>query len=332
MDGQIQNPLQSGQGAISLDSAVGILRSRDEQQTAPPPAAEAPREEPQNTAPEAEPAAETPSEQPDDATPAEPDLPAIEPPASWKAADKELFKTLPREAQQRIAEREREREQATNRALQEAAEKRKATEAERTAYENERQRYAQQLNTLVPLLQQQFQGKWANIDWVKLARDNPAEAVALREERDAEYIKLQHALAEQHRLRTQEQETQKAQLREVAQREFESLLDKRPELKDRSALEKFHRDIRDYAVSIGYKPEEYDNNIDHRNVLILEKAMLYDKAQKAKAEAVAKPVPKVQTPGTSQGKADKAAEERAALLKRAERTGDLRDYARLLRT
>jgi hypothetical protein len=48
--------------------------------------------------------------------------PPIEPPRSWTKEDKELFTSLPRATQERIAERERSREGDFNRRQQEAAE------------------------------------------------------------------------------------------------------------------------------------------------------------------------------------------------------------------
>jgi hypothetical protein len=67
------------------------------------------------------------------------DLPPIEPPRSWTKEDKELFTSLPRATQERIAERERSREGDFNRRQQEAAEKSKALEAERSKAEQARQ-------------------------------------------------------------------------------------------------------------------------------------------------------------------------------------------------
>lgn len=168
MDAQNQNPLHAGESSLTLDAAVGLLSGRDDEQNSP----RAPGREPGRGAAEqdrrafdkgdaeAASAGEDPrssgdSEDADRAEPPpgpEPEGAAIEPPVSWKAADKALFRTLPREVQQVIADRERMREQTTNRALQETAAWRKAAEAERKAVEVERQHYTQQLAAMLPAL------------------------------------------------------------------------------------------------------------------------------------------------------------------------------------
>lgn len=113
--------------------------------------------------------------------------------------------------------------------------------------------------------------------------------------------------------------------------EREALVGKRPDLQDKAALARFHNELRDYAISVGFAPEQYDGNLSHLNLLVLEKAMLYDRAQRARSEAIARPVPKVQWPGAAQSRADRTAEDRAARLKRLEKTGRVEDAVGLLR-
>jgi hypothetical protein len=80
-----------------------------------------------------------------------PSEPAIDPPVSWKAEEKERFKTLPRATQKYLAERERERDTFVSRTQQEAAEHRKAVDAERSARLQDRQAHAQQLGTVITM-------------------------------------------------------------------------------------------------------------------------------------------------------------------------------------
>src|SRR5271166_1728543 len=67
--------------------------------------------------------------------------PPIEPPRSWKADEKERFKSLPRETQAYLAERETERDRALNRSQNEAAEKLKGLTAKEQAVEQARAQY-----------------------------------------------------------------------------------------------------------------------------------------------------------------------------------------------
>jgi hypothetical protein len=103
-------------------------------------------------------------------------LPPIEPPRSWTKDDKELFSSLPRATQERIAERERLRESDFLRRQNEAAELRKAMDAERGKVEQARQQYEAALPALLQTLQQQQAGEFADIktiaDVEKLARED----------------------------------------------------------------------------------------------------------------------------------------------------------------
>jgi hypothetical protein len=74
-----------------------------------------------------------------------------------------------------------------------------------------------------------------------------------------------------------------------------------------------------------------ESNLSHVNLLVLEKAMLYDRAQRARAEAQVRPVPRVQQPGTAESRSERAADRRTARLKRLERSGRIEDAVGLLR-
>src|SRR5262245_8480791 len=68
-------------------------------------------------------------------------LPPIAPPRSWTKEDKELFTSLPRETQERIAQRERSRESDFLRRQNEAADKLKGLTAKEQAVDQARQQY-----------------------------------------------------------------------------------------------------------------------------------------------------------------------------------------------
>src|SRR5207245_11444009 len=99
----------------------------------------------------------------DAAAEAESELPSIEPPRSWTKEDKELFKSLPRATQERLAERERSRDSDFRRRQQEATERAKALEAERSGVEQARERYQQALPILLHSLQAQFSGEFSDV-------------------------------------------------------------------------------------------------------------------------------------------------------------------------
>jgi colicin import membrane protein len=329
MDGQTQNPLQSGGAEISLNQALGSLLNPTQDET---PAAPVQEQQPPEQAQEAKPAAEEAQpEQETTETETEETLPPLKAPSFWKKDARDIFEALPRHAQEAFLEQERERNAGVERQMREAAEKRKSAETELSATQNERQRIKAALDQLLPDLQRTLQGRWANVDWNKEAAENPANYVALRQQFESEMGQFQRAKAERAQIAKQESEAAEKARQDTARKEWESLTEKRPELKDQAKAKAFFESINAYALEAGYTPERFAQIIDHRDFLALEKAMLYDRAQAAKATAVVKTVPKVQTPGTAKSKADQAAEARAAQMKRLEQTGSIEDALSLLR-
>jgi hypothetical protein len=312
-------PAAAGTEPLTLDSALGLLSADDEReeiQGGPAKSPEAHRSSDETTCASCE----------DSSSAREADAPA-----SWKTEERELFRALPPPLQARIAARERERERAVNEALREAATHRKSAESGRRAQESERLAYEQQLGGLVQGMQHQLAADFADLrtpgDLVALAQKDPARYAVLRARQDA----LQHAQSQHHQIQAQMAEQHKAQLETYAQGEKAALIEKRPDLKDKATRERFARDLKDYAVSVGYAPEQFDGNLSHVNLLVLEKAMLYDRAKRARAEAEVRPVPRVQQPGTAASRGDRAADNRMTKLKRLERSGRIEDAIGLLR-
>jgi len=105
------------------------------------------------------------------------ELPPIAPPRSWSNEDKELFASLPRETQERLAERERSRESDFLRRQNEAAVERKAAEAERGRAEAARAQFEQASLNALQLVQAElardFPDTRTHEDAARLANDDP---------------------------------------------------------------------------------------------------------------------------------------------------------------
>src|SRR5262245_11223331 len=91
------------------------------------------------------------------------ELPPIDAPRSWTKEDKELFAGLPRETQERLAQRERSRDTDFSKRQQKATEEAKAFEAERSKVEQARQQYESALPILMENLQAGYNGEFADI-------------------------------------------------------------------------------------------------------------------------------------------------------------------------
>jgi hypothetical protein len=140
---------------------------------------------------------------------------------------------------------------------------------------------------------------------------------------------LNAAVATQAQLQTEQQRQQAEALQSTAKRELDAVLEKVPEWRDAAKREAANRELLAYAQQQGLTAEEFNGIIDHRAILTLRKAMLYDRAQAAKAQATTKPVPPVTKPGTRN--VDRTAEAREAALKRLNSTGDIMDGLAFLR-
>lgn len=231
------------------------------------------------------------------------DLPPIEAPVSWDAEAKETFKNLPREAQEIVAKREAEREKFVQSKSQEAARARQ--EAEQTAIQQLAQveaGYAQHFQQLAEQLQPQ--------------RPNPA---LLQHDPQAFYAQqadYEAKVAQQQQLQQQAQTyAQQAQLRaqQIAQSEHAEqhriIVDKFPEYADPTTGPELQRKLTSVAKELGY-PDELIGQARATDILAIRQAAEwkagYDKyqaLQRTKMEKVraAKGLPRVATPGVSQG-------------------------------
>jgi Tfp pilus assembly protein PilN len=212
---------------------------------------------------------------------------------------------------------------------QSLAEQRKAVEADRVKIDEAaktRETYAQRLQVIEQLLQQQDQ----NQDLASLKLEDPiAYAVAMGEkmERDKQ---LQAVQMERQRVQQEQQSYTQAQLQKHIQAEQAKLVEAIPEFKDDVKAEVVRRDIRNYAKSQGFTDQELSQVYDSRAVLALYKAAQYDKLMAGKGVTSKKVAnaPKTIRPGTSNPQSSEnetVKKDRAALRQ----SGNKKDAARL---
>lgn len=238
-------------------------------------------------------------------------LPPIEPPRSWTTEDKAIFEGLPRETQERLADRERSRENDFRRSQNEAAEKLKGLTTKEQAVEQAKQQYEVALPILLSNLQAGLAGEFADIqsmaDVQKMANEDwPRYA---RWDAQQKQVAVVAQEVEASRQRNAAEQTQR--WGEFADRQEELLREKAPELADKAKLAKLQEASVSALKNLGFAEQEiaqlYHGHAvitlrDHRmQLLILDAARYRDAQAKAKA-ATAKTVPPVQRPGVSQSK------------------------------
>ena len=217
---------------------------------------------------------------------------------------------------------------------QSLAEQRKSVEAERIKIDEAaktRETYAQRLQVIEQLLQQQDQGQ----DLASLKSEDPiAYAVAMAEkmERDKQ---LQAVQMERQRVQQEQQSHQQAQLQKHIQAEQAKLVEAIPEFKDDVKAEVIRRDIRNYAKAQGFTDQELSQVYDSRAVLALYKAAQYDKlmANKGVTSKKVATAPKTIRPGTSNPQSsdnETFKKERAALRQSGNKKDAVRLFERFL--
>ncbi|QTC88103.1 hypothetical protein [Brevundimonas pondensis] len=181
------------------------------------------------------------------------------------------------------------REQVFTRRMQALAEDKKSTDAERQTLAETRTQYSSRLEALNEVLK----ASEPRVDQ-SLRQSNPAEwsAQMLQHREWAEQARVVEA--EQSRL-SEETAHEEANARaDYVKQEGELLLAALPEWKDAAVAKAEQTALVEYGRSIGLSQDEIDNIADHRVVVALRKAMLFDQL-KAKAPDTRAKVDQVKT-------------------------------------
>jgi len=164
------------------------------------------------------------------------------------------------------------RTQDYTRKTQQIAETRKAVDAEASAIRAEREQYAQ----LLGALKQQLESTEAPIDMDRLYNEDPIEWVRQSEVMRQRQDKLAAIQSEQQRLSqlTAQQRAQEMNAHLATQQE--ALIQAVPEWKDSKKAQAEKALLVEFGKKIGFSDDELKNVYDHRAVVALRKAALYD--------------------------------------------------------
>ena len=206
---------------------------------------------------------------------------------------------------------------------QELATQRKAVEAEAHAVNEAmqmREQYAQRLGQVQQLLAQDA-NDGTNLE--ELRENDPIQYAIKVAEKTENNKKLQLLQQEQNRLAgAQKNQVAQHQAKMIAH-ESEMLTEKVKEFSDPKKAEQIKNDIRSFGKSVGFSDQELSQVYDHRHVMILQKAMEYDKLQKANPGINKKlsKAPKMSKKGNKVAKTDVYTKQK----KRLKGTGSLDD-------
>jgi len=170
-------------------------------------------------------------------------------------------------------------------------------------------------------------------DWQKIAAEDPAGYVQQKAAWDHRQSQIQAADQESERLRQEDIGHQQQNYQQYMVQQRTALLSARPELSEPDKAQAFFGNINKYAKQeYGFTDQELSTVLDHRFLLMAEKARQFDELQ-ATGEPKAKRVAKRRAPlKPGVRKTDRSAANTAIrnAQKRLERTGSTHDAAAMI--
>jgi hypothetical protein len=244
-------------------------------------------------------------------------------PTSWSKEDADLWESLPADAQGKIAEREAQREQAVNQKFQEAANVRKATEAQLAEANANRDAYKQAIDDVLTLVQ-------------PVKPDPRAYGAGTgnynREAYDLAVLQYEEQAAFVTQLR-QQRESITAQQSEEAQRVFQEeiaaieevarpkFMADVPDLTDAQKAPQVLSEIVQYALECGIPPSVFEaenlNAVTSAEMHLAWKAMQYDRIKSAQGKVKASPAPKPAQPAIKPGVTISRSASKATAMRKA---------------
>ena len=211
-------------------------------------------------------------------------------------------------------------------------------------FDDQRQKMGQAQNVLAQQSQQYMQALEALDKRLnnKIEKVDQGELERLRTEDPMEYFAKRDELREMEEERKmvqdsamKERQAQMSQMQaghtELLKKEADALVKHIPEWTDPKKGGALRDKLKGYASTQGYKQEEIDSIADHRALIILRKAMLFDEIKNADAGGKkTRNAPRVQRPRGSDSRGTMGTDKRNRQNKKLKQTGRVDDAARLI--
>jgi hypothetical protein len=213
---------------------------------------------------------------------------------------------------------------------QQLAEERKALESETATVRQSRDLYAERLKQVEGALTEMTPEE---PDWEKLEAESPQRfavehAKWQRHQRDLETVRQ-----EREAVQVEQAEDYQKQLQKYRAQQAEDLIEAIPAWKDPEKLKEGAAEVADYARGLGVSEEEIAGLMDHRVILMMRKAMLYDRSKKAGARKLKakKTGGKPLKPGARRPRKSKATKAQLEARRRVRSTGRVGDATEFLK-
>ena len=248
--------------------------------------------------------------------------------ADEASEDDEVYFTTPDGEEVTLDELKRGflRQSDYTRKTQEVAQQRQQIEQVAQAFEQHNSVLAEHLNMALDVLEPQL-AELSATKWDQLAAADPyeyAEKRALFDQAQARYQQLKQAAHQTVQMAQQRAEAQKRQYLQQEQQKLQMAL---PELADAKVGRKLAQSIRDYGLSMGLSEKEASSIVDHRIVVMMNKARMFDELNGSKLSAAKKKISKAPKKavrsGTPSSKSETAQSKRMAQRRRVKETGSV---------
>lgn len=198
----------------------------------------------------------------------------LEPPQWWNAEDKAIFSTLSEEQAAAVARNYEKQEAVVQKSKQEAVEAKRMSQAEAEGFKA----LAARLSEVLPQAEKAFGSRWEGMTpevWGQLLDENPQEYIRLKHHYDAEQQELQRLRDEEKQASAVSQQAHFAEQRRI-------LMEKAPELASNNEV---LSELGQYIIDSGI-PKEAIANATADELIIVNKARLWDLSQKKVAQSV----------------------------------------------
>ena len=226
------------------------------------------------------------------------------------------------------------RQSAFTKRTQALAEQRRELESNKANYNQEiaqiqaeRQQYVDALHNVIQNSMSNLD-QFQNINWDRLKEDDPLDYVTKKEEYREAQDRVRAMQEQQHQVMEQQQVDLQKQHQETLAREHGLMVEKLPEWGEQAKQQEMATQLSTYAQEQGFLPQEIGQLVDHRSLLVLRKAMMYDQMQTAdlKSKKV-KGKPKVVRSGKGAEKKQETRKRARSKMQRLQQTGHIQDAA-----
>lgn len=214
------------------------------------------------------------------------------------------------------------------RKTQEAAELRRTAEAQSESVKQAEQQIEQQRQYMTTLLQ----SVTPQAPDPSLVRTDPVAYMEQKAQYEQFAAHLDYLRQQDQQTQQQRQQEAQAKRTEKANTEWAALLEKAPDLKDRTKFTEFESKLMKFAPDFGFSPQELMEAVpfDHRMALVLKDAIAMRELRASKPQAAKKTEgrPPVHRGGKRLGPQAQKARQADAAITRLKSTGSVEDAAR----